>query len=418
MVKITDPKQDKNNNIDMGNIKVDDIIDLKTNQKITPELLKELLKPRSKQETISTTVRLEKNLSNQIDLYAKQHHTTKTEVIKEIINNYYTGKKVNQVTYDLEDPVTLIIPKSKTLINKYIEKNVNILSSIKGIDDHNIINPLDPHKNLFNTKEYELIQVTQVNNILDEHDPNGKCYSFISLPKYMDKFYPALYELILEDVIDETGNTNDYYRNMIHRGLLLVPVVDTEETTAGLFIDIISMGNQLLGAYIITPEEAIQLATDTGNDELIKFIHEIDTHITLTDLLEESITTEELLQQNTKLNEDIKKLMDTNKVLKDKNKKLTKSLEKEYQLNKELSFKLDKQNNTCINTDNEEKERKKLKVKIDMDKAKLPDVFTEDKEKENLQLKIDELNKQLEIYKEKDKQMQDNLRKLHDILTK
>lgn len=418
MVKITDPKQDKNNNIDMGNIKVDDIIDLKTNQKITPELLKELLKPRSKQETISTTVRLEKNLSNQIDLYAKQHHTTKTEVIKEIINNYYTGKKVNQVTYDLEDPVTLIIPKSKTLINKYIEKNVNILSSIKGIDDHNIINPLDPHKKLFNTKEYEIIQVTQVNNILDEHDPKGKCYSFISLPKYMDKFYPALYELILEDVIDETGNTNDYYRNMIHRGLLLVPVVDTEETTAGLFIDIISMGNQLLGAYIITSEEAIQLATDTGNDELIKFIHEIDTHITLTDLLEESITTEELLQQNTKLNEDITKLMDTNKVLKDKTKKLTKSLEKEYQLNKELSFKLDKQNNTGINTDNEEKETKKPKVKIDLDKAKLPDVITEDKEKENLQLKIDELNKQLEIYKEKDKQMQDNLRKLHDILTK
>ena len=331
MVKITDPNQEKNNT-DKPHLPH---LETPEEIKLTPFLIKDMIKPKNKQETTPVNVRLDKNIVTQIELYATEHNTTKTEVIKDILTEYYRNKKIRQVSFNLNEPVNLIIPKNKKLINQYIEKEINIITSIKRVNNNTIINPLDPHNTLYNTKQYELIQVNQINNLLDEYNPEERCYYFQSLPKYMDKFYPALYQLILEDVLDEMGNTSVNY--FFHRGLLLATIIDEEDNVAGLFIDVICMGNSILGAYIITPEEARELAVDTGNTELLNFINNIEENITLTDLISYNMTNEELETENTELKEDIAILSNRIDVLIQANEKLKDKLKQEQELNKKLA---------------------------------------------------------------------------------
>ena len=230
MVKITDPfKENKEHNRTVQAVTKPDTL-TNPNIKLTDKLIKEMLKPESKPKTTQVNLRLETSITDQLKVYANEHDTTMTEIIKDIIADYYQNKKINKSTFKLKEPVNLIIPKSRTLLHEYIENEVNIVSSIKQYGTQVNINPLDPQVNVYETSTggYELVNVTQGNNILDVFDHENRCYRF----KVNDDF--------LNDTEDDD---EDKYTYSLHRGLLLVNVPSfiydkPEDSLDTLLIDI------------------------------------------------------------------------------------------------------------------------------------------------------------------------------------
>ena len=320
MVKITDPTQ---NNKPPEREDIYNISRHSSKNNLTPETITELMKPAGKPETTQLNIRIEKDLNDQIDAYAKEHGTTKTTILTDIINRYYTDKRITKGSFTLNIPVTLRIPRNKQVIKEYITEDVNLIGN--NIE----IKPNVTDKT--NRNKYQEVTITQGNNLYDEYNTTHEYYYFKSLSKYMDKFYGSLYHLILEKFIDEKGNAMS--NELLHRGLTLVTITTDEEEVIGLFIDVIYMGNEMLGAYIIDPEDAISVAEETGNRELIQFIKEVDTYLTLSELVEYTRSNKEYKQELKLMNDDLAQLetkleetLSENKELKDKNTELEEEL--------------------------------------------------------------------------------------------
>lgn len=341
MVKISNPFEENNN----SNKNKQDTHKLEVS--LTPTTIKKMLKPVNKQSTTPVNLRLETSIADQIKIYANEHDTTMTEVIKDIITEYYFNKKITRGSFKIKEPVNLIIPKSMELVKEYVENEVNIVSSIKQYDDHTTINPLDPQNNLYNNSNsgYEIITVTQANNILDVYNEEDNCYSFMS--EY--EFYED--PVITEDLEDEI------YKNSSHRGLLIVTIKDTlTETINSLLIDVLTFGNKLTHALIITPERAIELARITGNMELISFIKNIEDYSNIWELVSYDNTNKELTKENHEIKQIMSNLIDENESLKLENESLTEEIKETF-----LEVK-DNEYNTYVELI--EKENKKLKNEL------------------------------------------------------
>ena len=341
MVKISNPFEENNN----SNKNKQDTHKLEVS--LTPTTIKKMLKPVNKQSTTPVNLRLETSIADQIKIYANEHDTTMTEVIKDIITEYYFNKKITRGSFKIKEPVNLIIPKSMELVKEYVENEVNIVSSIKQYDDHTTINPLDPQNNLYNNSSsgYEIITVTQANNILDVYNEEDNCYSFMS--EYV--FYED--PVITEDLEDEV------YKNSSHRGLLIVTIKDTlTETINSLLIDVLTFGNELTRALIITPERAIELARITGNMELISFIDKIEDYSNIWELVSYDNTNKELTNENHEIKQIMSNLIDENESLKLENESLTEEIKETF-----LEVK-DNEYNTYVELI--EKENKKLKNEL------------------------------------------------------
>ncbi len=341
MVKISNPFEENNN----SNKNKQDTHKLEVS--LTPTTIKKMLKPVNKQSTTPVNLRLETSIADQIKIYANEHDTTMTEVIKDIITEYYFNKKITRGSFKIKEPVNLIIPKSMELVKEYVENEVNIVSSIKKYDDHTTINPLDPQNNLYNNSNsgYEIITVTQANNILDVYNEEDNCYSFMS--EY--EFYED--PVITEDLEDEV------YKNSSHRGLLIVNIKDTlTETINSLLIDVLTFGNELTHALIITPERATALARITGNMELISFIKNIEDYSNIWELVSYDNTNKELTKENHEIKQVMSNLIDENESLKLENESLTEEIKETF-----LEVK-DNEYNTYV--ERIEKENKELKDKL------------------------------------------------------
>ena len=341
MVKISNPFEENNN----SNKNKQDTHKLEVS--LTPTTIKKMLKPVNKQSTTPVNLRLETSIADQIKIYANEHDTTMTEVIKDIITEYYFNKKITRGSFKIKEPVNLIIPKSMELVKEYVENEVNIVSSIKQYDDHTTINPLDPQSNLYNNSNsgYEIITVTQANNILDVYNEEDNCYSFMS--EY--EFYED--PVITEDLEDEV------YKNSSHRGLLIVNIKDTlTETINSLLIDVLTFGNELTHALIITPERATALARITGNLELISFIKNIEDYSNIWELVSYDNTNKELTKENHEIKQIMSNLIDENESLKLENESLTEEIKETF-----LEVK-DNEYNTYVELI--EKENKKLKNEL------------------------------------------------------
>ncbi len=351
MVKITDPNNESKKRVSS----IDNDVELNsTDVKLTYGLIKEMLKPGSKKSTTPINFRLDTNIVNELKLYAEETDTTITEVFKDILIEYYNNKKITKGTFNLKKPVNLIIPKSRSLLSEYIENNINVVSTVKETVKGTDINPLDPHISLYETSTggYELVRVTRANNILDVFDNENKCYRFMLEDDFLGN------PVNPEDVIE------DKYTYSFHRGLLLVdvPGLTSENESETLIIDTLVSDSELISAYIISVDRAIELARNTHNTDLISFIRGISEHTFISNLVSYDNSNRELTKENYELKEVISKLIDDNETLK---------LEVET-LNNEF-----KENFTEVN-DNDylkyvetlEKENKELKAKVNELKLK------------------------------------------------
>ena len=304
MVKITDPNKENKRTSQK-----DYTVELPTTEvKLTDGLIKEMLKPVSKKSTTPINFRLDTDIVNELKLYAEETDTTITEVFKDILTEYYSNKKITKGTFNLKYPVNLIIPKSKTLLYEYIENSINVVSTVKETVKGTDINPLDPHVKLYesSTGGYELVHVTQANNILDVFDYDNKCYRFMLEDGFLgDPVTP-------EDVIDNR------YTYSFHRGLLLVnvPELSSESEIETLIIDTLVSDGKLMSAYIIDTDRAKEIARTTGNMDLIRFINSIQETNFISNLVTYDNSNRELTKENHELKEVISKLIDDNETLK------------------------------------------------------------------------------------------------------
>lgn len=326
MVKITDPFKENKERKNVSHMDTDPDTPNNPNIKFTDKQIKEMLKPESKQKTTQVNLRLETSITDQLKVYAKEHDTTMTEIIKDIITEYYQNKKINKSTFKLKEPVNLIIPKSKTLLHEYIENEVNIVSSIKQYGTQVNINPLDPHINTYETSTggYELIHITQANNILDVFDQDNKCYRF----RLDDGFFG-------DPVNDTETFDKDQYTYSFHRGLLMVNIPSfmydkPEDSLETLLIDILVSDGYLIKASIITKGRAIELARKTGNMELIGFIRSIDEYTYISELVKYDNTNRELTKENHEIKQTITALIDENETLKLENESLNEEIKNNF----------------------------------------------------------------------------------------
>lgn len=366
MVKITDPFKENKKELHDRAVHTDPETPFKPNIKFTDNILKEMLKPVSKSKTTQVNLRLETNITDQLKVYAKEHDTTMTEIIKDILTEYYQNKKINQSTFKLKEPVNLILPKSKTLLHEYIENEINIVSSIKQYDTQVSINPLDPQVNLYETSTggYELVNVTHGNNILDVFDPDNRCYH-LELDYYDD----------------------DLFTYSDHRGLLMVNVPSfiynkPEDSLDTLLIDILISDGKLIHASIITKERAMYLAKATDNMELLHFIHSIDEYNYISELIDYDNSNRELTKENHEMKQVITNLIDENENLKLENDGLIEEMKNNFEEVKNDDY------NQYV--ERIEQENKKLKNKI----------RALELQEEERNIKIDEIYKRISEYME------------------
>lgn len=301
-------------------------------EKLTPEIIKKLITEDKKtKSTTSVNIRLETSISNQIELQAKQVNTSKTEIIKGILTDFYNNKMITKGSFNLAEPVNLIIPKSVELIKEYENKKINIISSIVKEKNDTYINPLDPHNELYNNTGFELVPLNQGNNILDTYDPEKKCY----------------YDSMIND------SHIDY---SYHRGLIIKTIRDTNDNLITVLIDLLISENELYGAYLITIDEGIHLSSISNNTELITYLHRLQEYEEITELVSYNNTNKELrdiiksneytiqqlLEENDELKNEIELLNEDSKRMfneKEDNDLLTYVEELESK-NRELEYKL------------------------------------------------------------------------------
>lgn len=364
MVKITDPNEDKNEPTNTGSTNYE--------VELTDDIIKDMLKAENKQSTTALNIRLETNITDQIELYANEHNTTKTEVIKKILAEHYSNKKITKGTFKLKEPVTLIIPRSKELLTEYMKKEVNIITTIQ----HNgaTINPLDPQVELYNMGEgaYSLKTLTHVNNILDMYNEETESYTFTS--KWKEDTGGEIQKIIEAGFLPVL---NFQERLIIyHRGLLYINIIDNEEVTP-LLIDVLCVDNDLVRAIIIDHKRAKQLARITHNNYLIDYLNKTEKYINISEMVFYDKT-------NKKLQEENKNIMEVAKHLQKK----YDDLKKEVEAEKEFS-----------RIEDNNKYTKEEKNYIDQLKH----------ENRQLRTKINE-------YKEKDRRINRQLNKLEDML--
>lgn len=306
MVKITDPRNNSNSKEVNNN-------DNSETQKLTPELIKEMIKQQDKQDKKETTqlnLRLETSISNQIELQAIQEDTTKTEIIKEILTDFYNHKTLTKGTFKLKRPVTLMIPKNEKLLNDYIEHGINIVSSLKLINHERYINPLDPQTNLYETKNYDTITLTQTNNLLDKYDSEKKCYYGIYTPEY---------------VFEEENEEETYYYSQkiedldlrVHKGLMFISFENDIKNLKTILIKTVCIDNALIICNIINTEEALKLAKALGDPELIIYINQLDEYNRVDELVGYNTNFENLLKQYRELERNFKVSLQENLELKE-----------------------------------------------------------------------------------------------------
>lgn len=269
----------------------------KEEQKLTPELIQQMIKQQDKQDKKETTqlnLRLETSISNQIELQAIQEDTTKTEIIKDILTGFYKNKTLTKGTFNLKEPVTLMIPKNQKLLNEYIEHEINIASSLKFVNGEKYINPLDPQVNLYETDNYDTMILTQCNNLLDSYDPVEKCY------------YDSNY-----------NKSNEEHRTSIHRGLLIISFEDEDNNLKSVFLRCIIHGNKLTTCHIISENTAIKEAFNTGNGNLYHYIRQLDEYNKVNELVSYNIDYENLWKGFVELKEQCNILLEENSKLKE-----------------------------------------------------------------------------------------------------
>lgn len=305
MVKITDP-----NGTDKKTHKRVSLVDTieenphTTNIKLTDNLIKEMLKPENKQETTPINLRLETSIANQIEQYANEHNTTKTEVIKEVLIEHYSNKKITKGTFKLKEPVTLIIPKSKELITEYMKHEINILSSVLiNPDNQTSIHPLDPHLALYNNGGFTLETITEANNILDTYDHERGYYCFTIGLEHKSKMAEEIGYFIENDFLTEDDLDN--FPFIYHRGLLYLNIKHEDTEYTALLIDVLCKGNEIIRAAIIDTVRALELARITNNYDLISFLHATDTYIKISEMVSYDTTNKELHEENRELKEEL-----------------------------------------------------------------------------------------------------------------
>jgi len=351
MVKISNPIKEEENN---------ETINSNLNMDLTDESFKEMLKPETKKDTTPINFRLETDVVNEIKTYAEENNTTITEVLKDILIGYYNNKKITKGTFNLKEPVNLIIPKSRTLLNEYIQQNVNIISTINETVKGTEINPLDPQLELYNNSSsgYELIKITRANNILDILDTENKCYHFNLTGKY---YWNGTETIIAPE------EAEDKLLNSIHGGLLLVniPTDQYKQKLETLIVYTLTIGTKLIKASIITVDTALDLAIETKNNDLMKYINKINEYAFISELVNYDNTNEELSKENEELSKVIVKLLDENEEYK---------LEIET-LNNEVRNGINqiKEDSTVKYVEDLEKEIKKLTKELETMKAKVKD---------------------------------------------
>lgn len=300
MVKITDPNETGKSSTNRYSTAATDT----PNTKLSNSLIKEMLRPENKQDTTPINLRLETSIANQIEQYANEHNTTKTEVIKEVLTEHYSNKKITKGTFKLKEPVTLIIPNSKQLRTQYAENEINIISSVlMNPDNQTSINPLDPQTPLYDKGGFTLETITEANNILDTYDNERGYYHFTIGVGYRNEMSEEIGYLIENNFLPE--EKLEVFPYMYHRGLLYINLKEEDTGYTALLIDVLCEGNEIIRAVIIDTGRALELARITNNHELIGFLHATDTYIKISEMVHYDVTNQELLEENRELIEEL-----------------------------------------------------------------------------------------------------------------
>ena len=221
MVKITTPEQNEEKLNEHQKIELENIS--------KEELLKALENKQPKQlKEVALSLKLTKNLSNQIRVYSKLHDTSMTNSIEQIITRFFDNKTLTRDYFNPTNEVSISIPLESEIIDKYITGNINLMVDVTETNDKPSINPYDKQNNIINElpSYFNIMHIETINNSLDEYDPINECYYsnyHVGLNgKYQNKFLNHYGLIILE--------TQEWLKKLSHYLIKLKKMLNINST--------------------------------------------------------------------------------------------------------------------------------------------------------------------------------------------
>lgn len=355
--------------------------------------------PIEEEKKVNQSVRLPESMLNTLKVYCKVHGKSINSVIEDYLTVKFNDKKIIRDRYDSKEETRILIPKETKLIKEYIDNKINLIVNVTESTDGTLkINQFDKQVSLFNNNPsgFQLINLRTTNNYLDKYDSKNECY-------YNEMFY---HDIIIDSDFDTFfEEETKKYKN--HVGLIALEhheistidhpfnsyklinieedklTVDTDTAThITIFLLVHEYDNIIRTVRIISPEEALKLAEDVENTEIINYIKNNLEVATIIDILTEYEKEAKLLKQINLLEELNLKLTENNNNLKTELELLNKKLEDKNKENYNL-------------TKNVEEEENNLEVNDDITKYLIdPEILTK------LSEDIEENNKVINTYME------------------
>lgn len=307
MVKITTPEQNEEKLNEHQKIELENIS--------KEELLKALENKQPKQlKEVALSLKLTKNLSNQIRVYSKLHDTSMTNSIEQIITRFFDNKTLTRDYFNPTNEVSISIPLESEIIDKYITGNINLMVDVTETNDKPSINPYDKQNNIINElpSYFNIMHIETINNSLDEYDPINECYYsnyHVGLNgKYQNKFLNH-YGLIILETQGATVFENSK------------PVFDDTALNYKL-IGIHSYNKEIIEVRLMTTKQCYELAIKVKNQNILNYFNNFNEYGYVEAVKRDVIDKWDLRKQIDKINFDKVKLQSENSKLMKENEEL------------------------------------------------------------------------------------------------
>ncbi len=294
-------------------------------------------------------LRLTPAIEQQLRQYAEVKGTTVTDAVETIVTQKFHNKKINRQYFNLQQPATLLVPKTVELLTHYDIEEINLLATITETStDTYSISSFDKQADLFtkHPETFEVVTIQQGNNALDTYDYQEECYyNTYGLQQDQNKYlnHVGLIFLLLEGITEEGIPTNLRLPLFIH-------VYDTK----------------IKEAKIISQAKAVALAKGSDNLELLDYLENIGDVVEF-EGIDKLLTVNELLNSiNYELQQEVNELKNSTAEA-EANQQLQQRLTELQEENRELKDELN-------NIDDLIKERLADTFKYAMEKINLDDM--------------------------------------------
>lgn len=308
MVKITTPEQNEEKLNEHQKIELENIS--------KEELLKALENKQPKQlKEVALSLKLTKNLSNQIRVYSKIHDKSMTNSIEQIVTKFFENKTLTRDYFTAKNDVNIAIPTEHTIIQKYITGGVNLIVNLEENEENEqTITPLDKQFKIINElpdEFFEIIELKNINNILDEYDPINECYySNYNVGvngKYTNKFLNHYGLIILE---------KNKHPIMENGKLVIDHTLDYE------LIGIHSYNNEIIEVKLMNTKQCYELATEVNNPMVLEYFNNFIDYEFIENVKNETVDKWVMMEEIQKTKNQLNHLEYKNNELKKENEQL------------------------------------------------------------------------------------------------